>query len=75
MRYAVEMIDKIAAETNSGHQFRYLNYCDEWQRPFEGYGEENWRFLKEVSRKYDPDELFQKGCAGGFKLDIKPDSL
>jgi hypothetical protein len=48
-----------------------LNYCAEWQRPFESYGEENWQFLKEMSKKYDPEGLFQKGCVGGFKLDVE----
>jgi hypothetical protein len=70
-RRAIEMIERIAAETGSVHRYRYLNYCDEWQRPFDGYGEENWRFLKGVSRKYDPEGLFQEACVGGFKLDIK----
>ena len=70
-RRAIEMIERIATETGSTHRYRYLNYCDEWQRPFEGYGEENWRFLKKVSRKYDPEGLFQEACVGGFKLDVK----
>jgi FAD/FMN-containing dehydrogenase len=50
-----------------------LNYCAEWQRPFEGYGRENWRFLQGVSRRYDPEGLFQRGCVGGFKLDVVDD--
>jgi len=69
-RRAVEQIDAVAAANNTGHRYRYLNYCAEWQSPFEGYGVENWRFLQGVSRRYDPEGLFQKGCVGGFKLDI-----
>ena len=69
-RRAVEQIDAVAAANKTGHRYRYLNYCAEWQRPFEGYGEENWRFLQGVSRKYDPEGLFQRGCVGGFKLDV-----
>ncbi|CAD6569233.1 MAG: hypothetical protein ASARMPRED_002677 [Alectoria sarmentosa] len=69
-RRAVEQIDAVAAANKTGHPYRYLNYCAEWQRPFEGYGEENWRFLQGVSRRYDPEGLFQRGCAGGFKLDV-----
>ena len=69
-RRAVEQIEAFAAAHNTGHRYRYLNYCAEWQRPFEGYGEENWRFLQQVSRKYDPEGLFQRGCVGGFKLDV-----
>ncbi|EON70095.1 hypothetical protein W97_09361 [Coniosporium apollinis CBS 100218] len=69
-RRAVERIDAVAAANQTGHRFRYLNYCAEWQRPFEGYGEESWRFLQGVSRRYDPEGLFQRGCVGGFKLDV-----
>ena len=69
-RRAVEQIDAVAAANKTGHRYRYLNYCAEWQRPFESYGVENWRFLQGVSRKYDPEGLFQRGCVGGFKLDV-----
>lgn len=69
-RHAVEQIDAFAAANKTGHRYRYLNYCAEWQRPFEGYGLENWRFLQGVSRRYDQEGLFQKGCVGGFKLDV-----
>ena len=69
-RRAVEQIDDFAAANGTGHRYRYLNYCAEWQRPFESYGRENWHFLQGVSRRYDPEGLFQKGCIGGFKLDV-----
>lgn len=69
-RLAVEQIDAVAMANNTGHRYRYLNYCAKWQRPFEGYGLENLAFLQGVSRRYDPDGLFQKGCVGGFKLDM-----
>lgn len=68
-RRTVEQIDAFTAAHGTGHPYRYLNYCADWQKPFEGYGEENWRFLKGVSKIYDPDGLFQRGCVGGFKLD------
>lgn len=69
-RRAVEQIEAVAVANKTGHRWRYLNYCAEWQRPFEGYGEENWKFLRTVSRKYDPEGLFQRGCVGGFKLEV-----
>ena len=69
-RRTVEQIDVNATANKTGHRFRYLNYCAEWQRPFEGYGEDNLLFLQKVSRRYDPEGLFQKGCAGGFKLGV-----
>ncbi len=69
-RRTVKQIEAFAAANTTGHPYRYLNYCGEWQRPFEGYGEDNWRFLQGVSKKYDPEGLFQRGCVGGFKLDV-----
>lgn len=70
-RSVIEKIDAVAAEKNTGHPYRYLNYCAEWQKPFESYGEVNRLFMKEVSRRYDPDRLFQRGCIGGFKLETE----
>ena len=69
-RLAVEQIEAAARANGTEHRYRYLNYYQEWQSPFEGYGPENLLFLKGVSRKYDPDRLFQRGCIGGFKLDV-----
>ncbi|ESZ90047.1 FAD binding domain-containing protein [Sclerotinia borealis F-4128] len=69
-RRSIEEIEIIASKNGTGHHWRYLNYCAKWQRSFESYGEENLRFLQEVSRSYDPEGLFQKGCVGGFKLDM-----
>ena len=69
-RHTIEQIEIAAAAHQTGHPYRYLNYCAEWQRPFDGYGEENLRFLQGVSRKYDPEGLFQRGCVGGFKLGV-----
>ncbi|ERF69174.1 hypothetical protein EPUS_01131 [Endocarpon pusillum Z07020] len=70
-RRTVEQIDAFAAAHRTGHRYRYLNYCAEWQRPFKGYGAENWQFLRRVSKSYDPEGLFQKACVGGFKLDVE----
>lgn len=68
MQEVIERIDAVATANGTSHPYRYLNYCAKWQQPLEGYGEDNLQFLKEVSRRYDPDGLFQRGCEGGFKL-------
>ena len=73
-RRTIEQIDAVAAANKTSHRYRYLNYCADWQRPFEGYGEDNWRFLQGVSRRYDPEGLFQRGCVGGFKLNVAEES-
>jgi hypothetical protein len=65
---AVEQIDAFAQAKGTSHRYRYLNYCAKWQKPFEGYGEDNLKFLRGVSSDVDPEGLFQKGCTGGFKL-------
>lgn len=46
----------------------YLNYADKSQDPLASYGEENLRLLRDVAKRYDPDEVFQKLCPGGFKI-------
>lgn len=74
-RRAIEQIDTFAIAYKTYHPWRYLNYCAEWQRPFVGYGEENWRFLKNTSRKFDSNGLFQRGYIGGFKFNINENDL
>lgn len=69
-REAIEQIDAAAREKGTQHRYRYLNYCSKWQKPFDGYGQENLDFLRRVSREVDPDGLFQRGCNGGFKLEL-----
>jgi len=69
-QHAIKQIDVFATAKKTYHPWRYLNYCTDWQKPFDGYGEENKQFLQEMSRKYDPQGLFQRGCIGGFKLDM-----
>ncbi|KAL1801511.1 hypothetical protein ACET3X_001853 [Alternaria dauci] len=69
-REAIEQIDAFALEHGTGHRYRYLNYCAAWQKHFEGYGEEDLKFLQGVSKEVDPEGLFQRGCGGGFKLGL-----
>ena len=73
-RKTIERIEAFAIKSGTNHPHRYINYCSEWQRPYESYGEENLRFLRDTAKKYDPDELFQKGCLGGFKLYSKAEA-
>ena len=70
IRNTLEQIDAAAAARQANHPYRFMNYCMEWQRPYDGCGEENSKLMREASRKYDPTGLFQTGCTGGFKLDI-----
>lgn len=69
-RKAIEEINDFAVAKGTDHPWRFLNYCADWQKPFESCGEENLPFLQDVSKKYDPEGLFQRGCKGGFKLNM-----
>lgn len=68
LRGALEAIEKDADARGQRVPYTYLNYASDFQDPFSSYGEENKKFLQEVSRKYDPEGLFQKNVPGGFKL-------
>lgn len=58
-----------AKEAGVWNRYLYLNYADKWQKPIRGYGENNVRMLRRISRKYDPTQTFQEAVIGGFKLD------
>ncbi|KAI9691310.1 MAG: hypothetical protein M1820_009773 [Bogoriella megaspora] len=68
IREMFEQIDTAAEARKCGHRYRYMNYCMEWQHPYEGCGEENRELMRKASQKYDPSGLFQTGCTSGFKL-------
>lgn len=66
---ALKLIDSIdrearAADMNTG--YIYLNYAHAGQNVF-GEGQRKER-LREVSRQYDPEGIFQRVVPGGFKL-------
>ncbi|KAL8913543.1 MAG: hypothetical protein Q9171_001625 [Xanthocarpia ochracea] len=48
--------------------FKYLNYADITQDVIGSYGPHIQRRLRAVSKKYDPQGLFQRSVPGGFKL-------
>lgn len=57
--------------TNSigmGHPFEFLNNAAPFQDPLGSYGAENLKFMQDVAKKYDPDQMFQTLVPGGFKL-------
>lgn len=65
------MLGNITQYTKSVGAFKpwqYINYAYESQDPIGSYGANNVRFLKKVSREYDPAQVFQNLVTGGFKL-------
>ncbi|OAP59211.1 hypothetical protein AYL99_06509 [Fonsecaea erecta] len=67
-RSAGAQIDALAAVRGQLHRFQYLNYADPTQSPLQSYGAANVARLKQASRQYDPDGVFQTFVPGGFKL-------
>lgn len=50
MRDILQDIEAASRELGSEHRYRFVNYAGGWQKPLEGYGEENVWFLREVRR-------------------------
>jgi hypothetical protein len=68
MRTTMKRIIERSKEMGVYHPFLYQNYASIEQDVFAGYGEENRRKLREISKKYDPDQVFQTLQPGYFKL-------
>lgn len=64
----IEKTDILAQEHGVSHSFIYLNYANKTQNPIDGYGAISKAKLQAVSKKYDPQGVFQRGVPGGFKL-------
>jgi hypothetical protein len=62
----IEDVEKLTKAENMQTGYTYLNYAHEGQKVFgEGRRLEE---LRSVSRRYDPDGIFQRCVPGGFKL-------
>lgn len=59
---------ELASEKSLLHPYIFTNYAYKADDIFKGYSEESTRKLKEVSKKWDPEGIFQTGVPGGFKL-------
>lgn len=65
----VERIKAFAKSVGASEQFVYLPYAKALQDPLGSYGAGNVRYMKEISRRYDPACFFQRMVPGGFKVD------
>ncbi|KAF3044470.1 hypothetical protein E8E12_011002 [Didymella heteroderae] len=60
---------KAEAQTRGlDNDYIYLNYASEYQDPIGSYGAANKKRLIDISKKYDPAQVFQYLQPGGFKL-------
>jgi len=50
------------------HPFLFPNYSAQWQDVISSFGKANVNFLRDVSKRYDPEQLFQNLQTGSFKL-------
>ena len=66
LRVVADIDAAAAAVEGAGTGYLYLNYAHPSQKVF-GEGERRER-LRQASRKYDPEGVFQRCVVGGFKL-------
>lgn len=65
----IERIKAFAKSIGASEQFVYLPYAKALQDPLGSYGVDNVRYMKQVSKRYDPERFFQRMVPGGFKVD------
>lgn len=61
-------IERKSRELKTHNPYIYLNYAGQRQDVFAGYGAVNIVKMKALSKKYDPNGVFQRLVPGGFKL-------
>ncbi|KAF2171038.1 hypothetical protein M409DRAFT_64021 [Zasmidium cellare ATCC 36951] len=61
-------LEKYSDDVGAAVDYRYMNYADASQDVLASYGEDNLKTMLEVSRKYDPEGVFQTRAPGGYKL-------
>ena len=64
----ISKIQELARQEGLLHDYQYLNYAASFQDPIGSYGEVEKEKLLAVSRRYDPNQVFQKRVSGNFKL-------
>lgn len=50
-------------------EYEYTNYASECQFPMRSYGSENYEFIVQAAKQFDPTGVFQNLIAGGPKLE------
>ncbi|KAF2141094.1 uncharacterized protein K452DRAFT_327327 [Aplosporella prunicola CBS 121167] len=63
-----DVVEGYSESIGAGVSFRYSNYADRSQDVLRSYGEDNVRKMWDVSKKYDPEGVFQTRAPGGFRL-------
>lgn len=73
----LEALKAFASTIENGNlRWIYLNYADKSQKVLESYGAANVQRMRQVAAKYDPEQVFQRLCPGGFKIsEVKDDAI
>ncbi|KAI4143492.1 MAG: hypothetical protein LQ341_002903, partial [Variospora aurantia] len=64
-------ISKSARQLGTLTRWVDVNHADYTQDPIASYGSANQAILQDLSRRYDPTQVFQKVVPGGFKVGPK----
>ena len=68
LKSTTEAINNATKAAGIFDAYNYMGDAAGWQEVYAGYGDENVEKLKNVSRAYDPERLFQTLLPGGFKI-------
>ncbi|KAJ3541237.1 hypothetical protein NM208_g4701 [Fusarium decemcellulare] len=74
-RWMSDVLENVSAEAKSrgvDNDYVYMNYASQFQDVISTYGSSNKAKLKSISKKYDPQQVFQVLQPGYFKLDRAP---
>lgn len=63
-----ELAEEKAEELGLRRDYVPLTYADAWQKPIQRRDNAAIEELLEISKRYDPEGMFQKQVQGGFKL-------
>lgn len=61
-----------AEEMGLASEYIYMNYASQFQDVVPSYGRRNHALLRHISRKYDPEQVFQRLQPGYFKVNGGP---
>lgn len=64
----IERVKEEAEKRGLYHNFLFANYSGEWQDVIGSYGDANVKFLSEVGKAYDSEQVFQHLHLGSFKM-------
>jgi hypothetical protein len=71
MQVNAKFVEKTVAQAKEwglDSDYLYMNYASQYQDVLHSYGHENNKKLRDIAKKYDPDQVFQKLQPGYFKI-------